>query len=60
MEAIRKKLSALKEEKEAAFERAEQAEAEKKELQTQLDCVCRGGGVTLQWEYMYVPDSALI
>jgi len=39
MEAIKKKLSALKDEKEAAVERAEDAEREKKEAEAKADAV---------------------
>ena len=39
MEAIKKKLSALKDEKEAAVERAEDAEREKKEAEAKVEAV---------------------
>ena len=40
MEAIKKKLAALKEEKETAIERAEEAEMQKKEVEARLQAVC--------------------
>ena len=39
MEQIKKKLANLKDEKEAAVERAEEAEAEKKETEARADAV---------------------
>lgn len=39
MEAIKKKLSSLKEEKEAALERAEDADREKKEAEAKAEAV---------------------
>lgn len=39
MEAIKKKLASLKEEKEIALERAEEAEREKKEAEAKVDAV---------------------
>ena len=39
MEAIKKKLANLKEEKETALERAEDAEAQKKEAEARADAV---------------------
>lgn len=43
MEAIKKKLAALKEEKEVAVERAEEAEAQRKEAEERADAVMTFG-----------------
>lgn len=47
MEAIKKKLANLKEEKEAAIEKADEIEAQKKESDARADAVRNGGWGTV-------------
>ncbi len=42
MEQIKKKLASLKDEREAAVERADEAEAQKKEVEARADAVSAG------------------